>query len=164
VERQVKSLDGAWYLARLLPYRTTENAIRGVVMTFTDISERIAAEALARLERELAERIVEATREPLLVLDGGLRVVSANVAFHATFATRPESTLGRHVYELADRRWDLPALRQLLEQVLPRDQAFERFAVSETSPDGTVTRRLLDGRRIGGGDGSTALILLAFHH
>ena len=164
VERQVKSLDGAWYLARLLPYRTTENAIRGVVMTFTDISERIAAEALARLERELAERIVEATREPLLVLDGGLRVVSANGAFHATFATRPETTVGRHVYELADRRWDLPSLRQLLEQVLPRDQAFEGFAVNETSPDGTVTRRLMDGRRIGGGDGSTALILLAFRH
>ncbi len=164
VERQVKSLDGAWYLARLLPYRTTENAIRGVVMTFTDISERIAAEALARLERELAERIVEATREPLLVLDGGLRVVSANGAFHATFATRPETTVGRHVYELADRRWDLPSLRQLLEQVLPRDQAFEGFAVTETSPDGTVTRRLMDGRRIGGGDGSTALILLAFRH
>jgi two-component system CheB/CheR fusion protein len=164
VERQVKSLDGAWYLARLLPYRTTENAIRGVVMTFTDISDRIAAEALARLEREMAERIVEATREPLLVLDGGLRVVSANAAFHATFGTPAEGTVGRHVYDLADRRWDLPALRQLLEQVLPRDQAFERFAVTETSPDGTMTKRLMDGRRIGGGDGSTALILLAFHH
>ncbi len=164
VERQVKSIDGAWYLARLLPYRTTDNAIRGVVMTFTDISERIEAEAAARLERELAKRTVEATREPLLVLDGALRVVSAYGAFHATFGTHPESTVGRHVYELADRRWDLPALRELLEQVLPRDQAFERFAVTETSLEGTVTKRLMDGRRIGGDDGAAALILLAFHH
>jgi two-component system CheB/CheR fusion protein len=163
VERQVRSIAGAWYLARLLPYRTTENAIRGVVITFTDISERFAAEAASRLGRELAERVVEATSEPLLVLDGGLRVVSANAAFHATFGTPPESTVGRHIYELADRRWDLPALRQLLEQVLPRDQAFERFAVTETAPDGTATRRLIDGRRIGGGEGAAALILLAFH-
>jgi hypothetical protein len=74
--------------------------------------------------------------------------VSANGAFHATFGTRPESTVGRHVYELVDRRWDLPALRQLLEQVLPRDQAFERFEIPASGADVRGSCRSADGAQV----------------
>ncbi|HSN13884.1 MAG TPA: PAS domain-containing protein [Anaeromyxobacteraceae bacterium] len=56
VEREVRCTDGARYLARLLPYRTVDNAIRGVVMTFTDITKRVEAEAAAWTERERVER------------------------------------------------------------------------------------------------------------
>jgi two-component system, chemotaxis family, CheB/CheR fusion protein len=162
VEHEVRCADGGWYLARLVPYRTVDNLIRGVVLTFTDISKRVQAEATARAERELAERMVDTVREPLLVLDGALRVVSASRSFHETFGTSPLTTTGRHVYELADRRWDLPALRDLLERILPRDQAFERFEVDAVAPDGAPRKMYLDGRRIVGRAGAAELILLAF--
>jgi len=162
VEREVRCADGAWYLARLLPYRTVDNAIRGVVMTFTDISKRVQAEAIAQAERELAARIVDTVRDPLLVLDGSLRVVSASRSFHDAFGTTALTSTGRHVYELAERRWDIPALRELLERVLPRDQSFERFEVNSVEADGTPGRMYLDGRRIGGHAGSAELILLVF--
>ena len=164
VERDVRSAEGAAFLARLLPYRTADNAIRGVVLTFTDITKRVEAEATARVERELAQRVVDTVRDPLLVLDGTLKVVSASRAFHATFSTTPEAVLGRHIYELADRRWDLPALRDLLEQILPRGRSFEGFEVVETAPDGTKTKRRIDGQQIGGGGGGPGLILLSFEH
>ncbi|HSM92278.1 MAG TPA: chemotaxis protein CheB [Anaeromyxobacteraceae bacterium] len=162
VEREVRSPDG-WYLARLLPYRTMDDAIRGVVMTFTDITTRVEAEAIARAERELAARVVETVADPLLVLDGSLRVVSANRAFHQAFGTTPQETAARRIYELSGGRWDIPALRELLERVLPRDQAFERFELGAVASDATPAGMYLDGRRIAGGDGRVELLLLTFH-
>jgi two-component system CheB/CheR fusion protein len=162
VERELRCADGAWFLARLLPYRTVDNAIRGVVLTFTDITKRVEAEAAAQAGRELAVRIVDTVREPLLVLDGELRVVSASRSFHEAFGTTPPGTVGRPIYQLADGRWDLPALRELLERVLPRDQAFEGFEVPIRAPDGTTRNTYVDGRRIAAPTGGAELILLAF--
>jgi two-component system CheB/CheR fusion protein len=162
LEQEVRCADGAWFLARVLPYRTVDNVIRGVVLTFTDVTTRVEAEATARAGRELAVRIVETVKEPLLVLDGQLRVVSASRSFHEAYGTSPEGTAGRHVYELAERRWDLPALRELLERVLPRDQAFEGFEVSELAAAGTTRTARIDGRRVRGVAGEAELILLSF--
>jgi two-component system CheB/CheR fusion protein len=132
-----------------------------VVLTFTDITKRVEAEAVARGERELAERVVATVREPLLVLDGGLRVISASRSFHDVFGTTPESSKRRLVFELGERRLDIPALRELLEHVLPEGQGFERFPVEVTTPDGSTRRLHVDGRRIVG-TGPSELILLAF--
>ncbi|MBK9516857.1 MAG: PAS domain-containing protein [Anaeromyxobacter sp.] len=162
VEREVRTTAGAWYLARLVPYRTVDGVIRGVVLTFTDISGRVAAEAAARVERELAERVMASVREPLLVLDAGLRVVTASPSFHRAFGTTPPAVAGRHVYELAERRWDLPALRELLERVLPHQESFEGFEVKAAFADGAPHTMRLDARRISGGAGAIELILLGF--
>ncbi len=161
-EREVQTSNERWYLARLVPYRTVDNVIRGVVLTFTDITKRVFAEQQANAERELALRVVDSVHEPLLVLDGALRVVSASRAFHQAFGTTPQSIAGRHVYELADRRWDVPALRELLEHVLPRDQAFEGFSVAGLTIDGKQSTYSLAGRRIVGKVGAAELILLTF--
>jgi two-component system CheB/CheR fusion protein len=68
--------DGKWYNLRFLPYRTSENMIDGVVLTFVDITERKSLESLIQAARIYAESIVDTVREPLLVLrwrlDGGL--------------------------------------------------------------------------------------------
>ncbi|MDP1633629.1 MAG: CheR family methyltransferase, partial [Gallionellaceae bacterium] len=69
-EREVCTNGGEWYLARIQPYRTLDNIIDGVVLTFTDISKRMLAETAMKDARELAESIVDTVREPLLVLDG----------------------------------------------------------------------------------------------
>ncbi len=96
IEREVRTSDGPWYLARIQPYRTLDNAIEGVVLTFTPVNEfMLASEAVQRamselatvlqastqLARELAEGIVDTVVEPLIVLDGGLQVVSASRSF-----------------------------------------------------------------------------------
>src|SRR5579864_3093923 len=65
----------------------------------------------------LAQAIVDTIRDPLLVLDQGLRVVTANRAFHQTFRINRQDIQGRPVYELGDCQWDSPELRLVLERV-----------------------------------------------
>ena len=67
-----------------------------------------------------AQAIVDTVREPLLVLDGELRVIAASRSFYLTFAVRPEDTQGRFLHALGNGQWDIPALRALLEQDPPR--------------------------------------------
>ena len=162
VEADVRSADGGWFQARLFPYRTLDNAIRGVVLTFTDVSKRVAAEAVAQGERELKQRLVETVREPLLVLDAHLRVVSASPAFTAEFAPSALPVVGRHLYELADARWNLPALRDALERVLPEGEAFDRMELVSPAGDGTPRGLYVSARRVAGGAGVGDAILLTF--
>jgi two-component system CheB/CheR fusion protein len=160
-EREVRTNGGAWYSARIQPYRTLDNVIDGVVLTFVDVSEmKLVREALQEA-RELAEGIVDTVREPLVVLDGALQVVSASRSFYHRFRLSPEGTLGRPIYELGNQQWDIPALRELLETILPRDRSFEGYPVEHDVPlVGRVTM-LLSARRIVSRTGKTQLILLA---
>ncbi len=160
-EREVRTVEGAWYLARIQPYRTLDNVIDGVVLTFTDISTRFAAEAAVQEARDMAEAIVDTVREPLMVLDGDLNVVSASKSFYRRFETTPRDTVGRPLYELGNGQWDLPALRELLETVLPRDQSFEGYVVEQADPLGGRSKMRLNARRIVGKASSMPLILLA---
>jgi two-component system CheB/CheR fusion protein len=159
-EREVLTADGAWYLARIQPYRTLDNVIEGVVLTFTDISKRIEAEAAVQLARELAENIVDTIREPLLVLDGGLQVVSANSAFYQFFQVSPTETVGRKVYELGNSQWNIPALRELLDIILQRDRAVEGYVVEHDFPAIGHHKIKLNARRIVGKASEPSLILL----
>ncbi|MDH4216610.1 MAG: PAS domain-containing protein, partial [Gallionella sp.] len=158
-EQELRSAGGSWYLVRIQPYRTLDNVIDGVVLTFTDISQRVKAEAANRMAQALAENIINTVREPLVVLDGKLQVVSASRAFYQTFKTAPQDTVGKPLYELGHRQWDIPALRELLENILPRDQSLEGYAVERDFPGIGQRKMLLNARRIVGGD--TPLILLA---
>ena len=160
ITREVRSADGTWFLARIQPYRTMDNMIDGVVLTFTDITERVVASA-EREARELAEGVVDTVREPLLVLDRALRVVSASRSFYQRFQSTPQDTVGRPIYELGKRQWDIPALRDLLENVLPHDQAFEDYALEYDFPAAGCRTIRLNARRIIGKTGDTQLILLA---
>src|SRR5215203_3955117 len=78
---------------------------------------------------ELALSVVETMRDPLLVLDESLHVVSASGEFYRTFHVAPEETLDRLVYDLGDRQWDIPRLRELLEEILPNAMTFRDFEV-----------------------------------
>jgi PAS domain-containing protein len=87
IEREVCTPAGLWYLARIQPYRTVDDLIDGVVLTLSDVTERVEAIA-SRKARRLAEAIVDAMPEPLLVLDASLQVLSANQAFYREFGLR----------------------------------------------------------------------------
>jgi PAS domain S-box-containing protein len=143
------------------PVRDEAGNLIGVVMVFRDISdlrqrERVVQDALA-----YAENIIDTVRDPLLVLDAGLRVRSASRSFYEVFGVGPEATEGRLVYELGDGQWDIPQLRTLLEDIIPKDSSFRDFEV-EHSFEGIGQRRmLLNGRKVHRPGNDSELILLS---
>lgn len=97
---------------------------------------------------ELAQKIIDTVRESMLVLDTDLCVVSANESFYRTFQISREQTEGRSLYELGNGHWDIPELRELLDDVLPENKAFNDFEVQGRFEK--IGRRvmLLNGRRV----------------
>lgn len=160
-ETEVPTRDGGWRLVRILPYRTTENVIDGLVITLMDITRTKRAELTAGHSRAYAESIVATVREPLVVLDRELRVVSANRAFYRHFKVSAAETEQRLIYELGHGQWDIPRLRRRLENVLSRKSAFEDFKVTHDFPG--VGRRVmvLNARSLAPRAAQPGLILLA---
>ena len=161
-EKQVQKTGNEWCLVRIVPYRTLDNVIEGIVLTFTNITGLKDTEKVGQEAREYAESIVDTVREPLIVLNGDLKVVSASRSFYRYFHVTPEETVGCYLYNLADRQWDIPRLRELLETILPQNASFDDFEIEHTFR--VIGRReiLLNARRISGKTGETQLILLAF--
>jgi two-component sensor histidine kinase len=110
----------------------------------------------------LAQAIVDTIRDPLLVLDQDLRVVTANRAFHQTFRINRQDIQDRPVYELGDGQWDIPELRLLLEDVAPQHAVIEAYEVERDFP--VIGRRLmlLNAREVVNRRNSRNLILLTF--
>src|SRR5688572_24561125 len=98
-----------------------------------------------------AQNIVDTVREPLLILDATLRVRSANRAFYQTFHVSPGETEGRLIYELGNGQWDIPDLRTLLEDIVPKSSLFDDFELDHTFP--AIGRRvmLLNARKLQAG-------------
>jgi two-component system CheB/CheR fusion protein len=160
-EKLVHTAGNEWFQVRIIPYRTCEAVIDGVVMTFSDITVLKAVESEARAARDYAQSIVDTVREPLLVLKGTFEVVSASQAFYRKFGVTPEGTIGTVLYELGNNQWDIPRLHELMEKVLPKDRSFENFEIVHDFPAIGHRTLLLNARRIPGVAGATQLILLA---
>ena len=75
------------------------------------------------------DNLLDSIREPLVLLDSDLRVVKANHPFYRTFNVKPEETEGILIYDLGNRQWDIPKLRELLEDILPENSVFNDFEV-----------------------------------
>ncbi|MBC7248133.1 MAG: MEDS domain-containing protein [Actinobacteria bacterium] len=125
------------------------------------LEERKRAVAEIQAAREYAEAIVETIREPLLVLDAGLRVITANRSFYRTFQVNAEETEGRLLYELGDRQWDIPELRMLLEEIVPLNSHFDGYEVEHDFPRIGRRSMLLNARRVYREGNRTDMILLA---
>ncbi len=109
-----------------------------------------------------AEDIVSTIREPLLVLDARLRIISANQSFYRGFSATPEATEGKIIYEVADGQWNIPKLRELLENILPKNTSFENYEVDHEFAGLGRRIMLLNARRIHNRGGQkTQRILLA---
>ena len=158
---EVSTPDRNWFQVRTIPYRTRENRIDGVVITFTDISRARQAEEKAQAAQHYAENVVDTVREPLLVLSHDLKVISANHSFYALFQVSPEATVGKCIFDLGDRQWDIPELRRLLEEILPNKTTLEEYRMEHDFPDIGPRTFLLNARKIIQDDNSPSLILLA---
>ena len=81
------------------------------------------------------ETIMNTVRDPLLILYEDLRVALANSSFYQAFKVKPEKTVGELIYNLGNHQWDIPKLRELLEDILPKTTSFDNFEVEHDFPD-----------------------------
>jgi PAS domain S-box-containing protein len=126
-----------------------------------EIAERKRAEETFVEAQKYAESIVETIREPLVVLTADLTVTSANRSFYQAFKVMPEETEGQFIYNIGNRQWDIPALREFLEEIIPKNSHFNDFEVDHEFPVIGRKKMLLNARRIHREGKSTDMILLA---
>ena len=109
--------------------------------------------------QSFAQNIVDTVREPLLILDAELCVRSANRAFYQTFHVTPEETEDSLIYELGNGQWDIPALRTLLEDIIPQSAVFNDYELEHDFP--VIGRRvmLLNARQLRAGNHTELLVL-----
>ncbi|OIR17562.1 chemotaxis protein methyltransferase cher2 [mine drainage metagenome] len=159
-EQEMCNNNGVWYLARIQPYRSVDNVIDGVVLTFTDITLNIKSVAM-RESLLLAEGIVNTVREPLVVLNNELKVISVSQSFYDVFKVKSDEVIQNPIYELGNRQWDIPALRSLLEAVVTHGSVFDNYLVEHDFPIIGHHKMLLNARRIVNKTSNVQLILLA---
>jgi two-component sensor histidine kinase len=110
----------------------------------------------------LSEAIVNTIHEPFLVLDAGFHVLAASRSFYETFKVDAEHTRGRPLFALGDGQWDIPALRTLLETIIPEKTAMDAFEVIHDFPDLGRRIMLLNARKVRYDTSPDTTILLAF--
>jgi two-component system CheB/CheR fusion protein len=148
---------------------------RIILLAIEDITERRAIEnGLEKIHKELeatkisedaareyAESIINTIREPLIVMNQDLRVISVSRSFYEVFKVKPKETVGQLIYDLGNKQWDIPKLRELLETILPLKTTFDNYEVAHDFT--TIGRRimLLNARQIQRVLGKERIILLA---
>jgi signal transduction histidine kinase/DNA-binding response OmpR family regulator len=130
-----------------------------LVLAMEDVTERRRSEADLKAIETYAQNIVDTVREPLLILDTTLRVRSGNRAFYQTFHVSLEETENQLIYELGNGQWDIPALRTLLEDIVPKSSVFNDFELEHDFP--AIGRRvmLLNARKLQAGHHGELLVL-----
>ena len=141
----------------LLNARTLHEEL--VLLAMEDVTERRRSQHLLEQIETYAQDIVATVREPLLILDSSLRVHSANNAFYQTFHVSSEETENRLIYELGNGQWDIPDLRMLLEDIVPKSSVFNDFELEHDFP--VIGRRnmLLNARKLRQGSHAELLVL-----
>jgi two-component system CheB/CheR fusion protein len=143
------------------PISNDKGEVAGVVLVFRDITERRKTERALDKALGYADDIIATLREPFVVLDGDLRVKTANRSFYDSFHVSKEETENRFVYDLGNGQWDIPGLRTLLDDVLSRNQSVHDFEVEHSFPTLGRKTMLLNARPFPPDSKRPELILLA---
>jgi chemotaxis protein methyltransferase CheR len=106
------------------------------------------AEELWQVAWTYIRTVVDTLREPFLVMDENLKIISANRTFYAVFQVTPEETEGKRVYDLGNGQWNIPKLKILLEDILPKNTHFDDFKVKHEFPKIGHRIMILNARRI----------------
>jgi two-component system CheB/CheR fusion protein len=121
--RDIRDAHGRWYSLRILPSAGPDGRTDGAVLMLIDIDA-------AKRGLDFAEAIVETVREPLVILNQSLQVMKANKSFYEAFHAVPEETEERLIYDLGNGQWNIPKLRELLDNILPARSTFRDFEVT----------------------------------
>jgi two-component system CheB/CheR fusion protein len=152
--RDIRDSHGRWYSLRILPSMGPDGKIDGAVLMLIDIDA-------AKRGLDFAEAIVETVREPLVILNQNLQVVKANKTFYETFQAAREETEERLIYDLGNRQWNIPKLRELLENILPAHSTFRDFEVTHEFEHVGRKVMLLNASEIFNPSAQARMILLA---
>ena len=147
---------GTWHMMRVRPYRTWDNKIDGVVISFENID---AFKRNVDYLKQYASALIENAPNATLVLDANLLVVSTNEAFRRKFELSREETENRAIYDIGDGRWNIPKLHELLENILPKNGRVENFEVRHEFPRLGKRTLMLTARRIESQAGRQLILL-----
>jgi len=133
-----------------------------ILLAIEDVSEERAARAESKRNWQLTQSIVDTIRDPLVVLEDDMTIVTASRAFLTMFGITQAEANGRRVADIGQHQWDVPALRKLLERVLPENKPFENFEIEEDFPG--LGRRVfnLSARKISQPGNNAHRMLLVF--
>lgn len=159
-DAEVRDTGGRWYSLRARPYLTLDNKVDGAVLVLVDIEAVKHAELAANAAREQADAVIRTTPDPLIVLSADLQIRSANDGFYRTFGLVPADAEGRSIFELDHGAWNIPKLRELLEDILPRNSFFDDFEVAHNFDRLGHRTMLLNARTLNDYSGQPAQILL----
>jgi len=134
--------------------KNREGKVVGAVLVFRDVTQEYA-------EREYFESVINTVRDSMITLDHDLRVVSVSRSFYEVFKVNPEETIGQLIYDLGNKQWNIPKLRELLETILPQKTTFDNYEVEHDFI--TIGKRtmLLNARQIQSPVGKDRKILLS---
>jgi two-component system CheB/CheR fusion protein len=135
--------------------QSTNEEITAVNQELIGLNEQITE------ERNFSEEIIKTVREPLVVLDKNLKVITANGSFYKTFQVNEPDTEGQLIYELGNKQWDIPELRSLLDSILPEKKSFVDFEMTHSFKAIGERTMLLNAREIKRENKSRKMILLA---
>ncbi len=113
------------------------------VLGGTDFLSRVWEESWVYIKT-----VVDVVREPIVILDKDLRVMAANESFYQKFQVEAKDTEGKVIYQLGNGQWDIPALKRLLEDILPKNTFFKGFEVTHEFPFIGRKVMILNGRQI----------------
>jgi len=159
-EFDVRDVSGRWYAMRLRPYKTAENKIEGVVVTLVEIDQLKRTIAALESSRDFERAVFETTREPLVALDGDLRIRAANRSFYQLFGLEREVPERRMLLEATREQRTFEQLKQVLTELLPNSRSLTDHRLDIQLPTGRSGTFLLNARQIVG-EQAYPLILLS---
>lgn len=170
IEKEVVTKNGRWYRLKIIPYRTVENVIDGVVMTFGNIDEQKQSQNKlkqltleARASQEYAESIVNTVREPLLILEPNLIIRSSNTAFFDTFKTSLKEIQGASLEQVLNGKWKIPSVMTKLKELSSNEVELEKMNGEIAIPEGGMKAVHVTARKMQIPSVETTLILLSIH-
>jgi len=127
----------------------------------TKVITKVNADKVWEVAWTYIRTVVDTVREPFLILDKSLRVLSANKTFYIVFQVNKEETEGELVYNLGNGQWNIPKLKILLEDILPKNTFFEDFKVEHDFQRIGTKVMMLNARQVHTTDTNKPIILLA---
>jgi two-component system CheB/CheR fusion protein len=159
VESEVQDRAERWHRMQIRPRRALDGRVDGTIISLVDIHALKHDVVDAEWERDHARNIVGAVQMPLVVIDGQLRVLSANEAFLAAFGCGAAETEGHGFFDIAGGSWDTPELRRALGDVLAEGARFRGLEIERTFPGAGPRTVSLSARSVKSRT-STPMILL----
>jgi two-component system CheB/CheR fusion protein len=132
-------------LLHVRPYETWDHKIEGAVISLQNVD---SLKRMVNQTREYADAVIENARMPTLVLDSELRITVANPAFYRAFGLTVEETENRLIYDLGSGQWNVPDLRKLLEEIVPRNSRVDDFEMKQEVPHLGQRDLVLNARRV----------------